>query len=57
MNGWGGFVFPRVVGASVIEWMVVCCFLVTILGAVSRDFAVEALVVLHKFLFLGFGVL
>jgi len=42
---------------SAIEWAVVCCFLATILDLVSSDFAVEALVVFHKFLFLGFGVL
>jgi len=42
---------------SAIEWVVVCCFLVTILGAVSLNFAVEALVVLHELLFLGFRVL
>jgi len=35
----------------------VSCFLVTILGMVSLDLAVEALIVLHEFLFLGFGVL
>jgi len=35
----------------------VCLFLVTILGLVSLDFAVEARVASHKFHFLGFRVL
>jgi len=57
MNGGRGFILPGVVSASAIEWVAVCCFLATILDLVSSDFAVEALVVLHEFLFLGFGVL
>jgi len=52
-----GFAFPRVVSMSTIEWAAICCFLATILGAVCLNFAVEALVVFHEFLFLGFGVL
>jgi len=57
IDGWRGSAFPRVVSTSAIGWAVVRCFLATILGTVSQDFAVEALVVLHKLLFLGFGVL
>jgi len=57
VNGGRRFVLPRVVSASAIEWAAVCCFLVTILDLVSSNFAVEALIVLHEFLFLGFGVL
>ena len=64
---WGGVVadpvvdwgsaFSRVVCASAPWRAAICCFLATILGAVSRYFAVEALIILHEFLFLGFGVL
>ena len=53
---WGS-AFPRVVCASAPMGVAIRCFLATILGAVSRYFAIEALIVLHKFLFLGFGVL
>ena len=53
---WGS-AFSRVVSASAPGGAAVCCFLATISGAVSRYLAVEALVVLLEFLFLGFGVL
>jgi len=45
--------FPR----ATAEVSAVCLFLVTILGSVSLDFAVEARVASHEFHFLGFGVL
>jgi len=48
--------FPGVVGATA-EVTVVSLFLVTILGLVSLNFAVEAQVASHKFHFLGFRVL
>jgi len=48
--------FLGVVGATT-EVTVVGLFLVTILGSVSLDFAVEARVASHEFHFLGFRVL
>jgi len=48
--------FPGVVGMTA-EIIAVSLFLVTILGSVSLDFAVEAQVAFHEFRFLGFGVL
>jgi len=48
--------FPGVVGATT-EVTMVSLFLVTILGSVSFDFAVEAQVAFHEFRSLGFGVL
>ena len=53
---WGS-AFSRVVCASAPWRAAIRCFLATILGAVSRYLTVEALIVLHEFLSLGFGVL
>jgi len=48
--------FPSIVGTTA-EVTAVSLFLVTILGSVPFDFAVEAQVASHKFRFLGFRVL